>query len=125
MKNLDSLFSTYSLDSASMIRDLGAEKLTQMATAFGNEWSVNIFLPKLKEVNEQAKVGYLYRISALNSLYAIVPILNKEQFTINIAPMILKALKDPVPNVKFTALRLIKKVLKHVDIQIINKHFKQ
>jgi hypothetical protein len=125
MKNLDQIFSSFLLDNASTVRDTGVEKLVTLAQEFKADWIITAFLPKIKEVYDTPKQGYLFRMTALNCFASIIPFVSKEQTLTYICPYIVKGLKDTVPNVKFCALKLIRRISKQMDAQALVKTFKQ
>jgi serine/threonine-protein phosphatase 2A regulatory subunit A len=125
MKNLDPIFSVFYMDNAYTVRELGIEKLALMAQEFKADWILGTIIPKLKEVYDMPKQGYLYRMTVISSFVSIIPFLNKEQSTALIAPILIKAMKDIVPNVRFCALKIIKKASKYMDQQQVAKLFKQ
>ena len=53
------------------------------------------------------KRGYNYRICCLYSLGAVIKHLIKDVTSREIVPILERALKDPIPNVQFTAVRVI------------------
>ena len=125
MKNLDSIFSLFLSDNASQARELGVEKLGQICTEFKADWVINVLIPKLKDIYDQPKQGYLFRMTVFNTFTAIMPVLSKDQIITYISPILLKAFKDVVPNVRFCALKLIKKVSKFIDPQLLAKQYRQ
>ena len=54
------------------------------------------------------KHGYNYRMCCLMSLQQILPYLAKDQITSQVLPIFQKAMKDPVPNVRFTIAKILK-----------------
>jgi len=124
MKNLEGIFFSFLLDNAFSVRELGVEKLASIAQEFKADWVVNVVIPKLKEVNDQPKQGYLYRMTVLCSYVSIISTLSKEQINTYILPTMLKACKDTVPNVRFGVLKIIKKICKFIDPAALQKQFK-
>ena len=49
----------------------------------------------------------MYRICALKSLFAVMPVVQKEKITEVIVPTLVKATTDAVPNVKFCVTKLL------------------
>lgn len=86
---------------------MGISKSHDLGEKFGKDWICSVFLKKVEENYNVEKQGYNYRMCSLNSLRAIMGSISKEQITSSVVPLLLKALKDPVPNVKFTAAKVI------------------
>jgi len=68
-------------ETAAASRELGIKKLGELAEIFKADWVVNNFMPKLYEVYNTEKQGYLYRMCCINSMHVISSSLNKDQVT--------------------------------------------
>lgn len=53
------------------------------------------------------KKGYNFRISSLNSLAAVIEFLTPEDLSGLVIPILLKAMKDNIPNVRFTVPKIL------------------
>lgn len=70
-KNIETIFMLFLVDTASSVRESGVDMLQILAAEFKADWVVNGFLPKAFDVLGKEKVGYLHRISVLNSIAVI------------------------------------------------------
>jgi len=88
---------------------MGIKKAREIAEKFKGEWILNSFIPKVIENYNNDKQGYNYRMCSLCSLQSVMPFLNKEQVSQFIVPLFVKAMKDPIPNVRFCVAKIIHK----------------
>jgi len=107
-KQLEGLFLTYLSNTAASVRDMGVKKARELAEKFKGEWVLATFIPKVIEIYNVDKQGYNYRMCCLSSLYQIIPFISKEQVAHHVIPIFLKAMKDPIPNVRFTVAKLVR-----------------
>lgn len=77
MKNLEPIFMQYATDNAASVRDAGIEKLLLISSEFKADWVINAYLPKATEIMNKEKLGYLYRMTLLNS-YLVIRIFIKK-----------------------------------------------
>lgn len=122
---LESIFMNYFADLAASVRSAGIKKTGELAKLFGSDWVVAKYLKKVNEVYSAEKQGYLYRMCALHSIMVVMPVLQKEQVINHVLPIMLKATKDPIPNVKFSCCKLLVELENFVDPGLISAHFKQ
>ncbi len=106
-KQLESIFMTYLTNTAASVREMGVNKARELAEKFKGDWVVQNFLPKVIENYGIEKQGYNYRMCSLNSCSAVCPFITKDQITQHIAPLLVKAMKDPIPNVRFGAAKIV------------------
>lgn len=52
---------------------------------------------------------------SLNSLHAVMSHISKDQITIQVIPLLLKAMKDPIPNVRFCAAKIVKQARSNIE----------
>lgn len=97
---LSQLLFAFLVDTAAEVRSSIISKIKDLAEAFGGEWAVQTVIPKLNDVFDQDKQGYLYRMSVIKASVALIPSLSKSQITTHIIPILQKAAKDDIPNVK-------------------------
>eukprot|EP00824_Muranothrix_gubernata_P008479 TRINITY_DN2090_c0_g1_i4.p1 TRINITY_DN2090_c0_g1~~TRINITY_DN2090_c0_g1_i4.p1 ORF type:complete len:142 (-),score=24.96 TRINITY_DN2090_c0_g1_i4:23-448(-) len=67
-KNLEAIFIKFLSDMASAVREEGIEQLRLLVEEFKSEWVIHSYLPKMNEAINKEKQGYLYRMTALNSI---------------------------------------------------------
>jgi hypothetical protein len=58
-------------------------------------------MPKVQETFAIEKQGYLYRMNCVKCIGEVASLMTKEQMTHQCVSLIVKALKDTVPNVRF------------------------
>lgn len=114
--DLSSILFTFLVDTAAEVRSSVIEKVQELSESFGADWTIQTVVPKLNEVYDQEKQGYLYRMSVLKTAIAMAKNLNKNQVTTHLIPILQKGTKDDIPNVKITLCRLIPQFIKtHPD----------
>jgi len=77
-------------------------------------------VPRIIENYNVDKQGYNYRMCCLQSLAQVVPLMSKEQVATHVLPIFLKAMKDPIPNVRFTIAKIIQKTKSQIDASIVS-----
>ena len=108
--NLEAIFFQYLDNNAASVRCMGVKKVGDLANdkAFGREWVKTRLIPKAVESYNVDQQSYNYRMCALESLSAIMPVLHEEEVTELVVPTIIKACNDRIPNVQFCVARIIK-----------------
>ena len=123
-KNLKDIFFGFLTDTAASIRGEGIKKLGELSSSFKSEWIVDEVVPKLNEIYDQDKQGYLYRMCVLNSSVEISKTLTKTQINSHVVPIMLKACTDPVANVRITVAKAIKKLVSLPEGSLVGYNFK-
>merc|ERR550532_1548868 len=103
---LEALFLSSLRDSVHAVRQAAIQHLKEIAEAFGSQWTVEHLLPKLMEQYSQAS-GYANRVTTLSVLPQVSGVMTADQIVQFVLPLLIKATKDTVPNVKFCACRMI------------------
>ena len=98
-------------DTAATVRSSVIPTIMKLTDSFKGEWAVLTVIPRLVEVFEQEKQGYLYRMSVIKTAIAIVPHLTKAQASTHILPLLQKSSKDEIPNVKITLVKLLPTIM--------------
>ena len=70
---------------------MGVTKSTELAESFKKEWVMENYVPKCVESYNTDQQGYNYRMCALMSLSAVMPVLQADSITNTIVPTFLKA----------------------------------
>lgn len=109
---LASLLFAFLIDTAAEVRSSIIVKVKELAETFGGEWAIQTVLPRLNDVFDQDKQGYLYRMSVIKAAVALTPSLSKTQIASHIIPLLQKAAKDEIPNVKIALTRLMPSIAK-------------
>lgn len=102
------------------MRDTGVRKAKELAEKFKIDWVMQSFVPRIIENYNVDKQGYNYRMCCLQSLAQVVPLMSKEQVATHVLPIFLKAMKDPIPNVRFTIAKIIQKTKSQIDASIVS-----
>ena len=120
LKHLEGIFISYLSNTAASVREMGIKKSKELAEKFKAEWVMSSFIPRVTEMYNVDKQGYNYRMCCLHSLQAVMMYLSKDQISQQIIPIFLKAMKDPIPNVRFTVAKIIHKMKSNIDSGIMN-----
>jgi len=103
---LEALFLTSLRDSVHSVRQAAIHHLKEIADHFGATWTVDHLLPKLVEQYSQS-VGYANRVTTIHVIPQVAGVMSNDHITQFIVPLLLKACKDGVPNVRFCACQVI------------------
>ena len=106
-KQLEPIFIQYLTNTAASVREMGVIKVGEIAERFRADWAVKDFIPKVVESYNAEQQGYNYRMTAIKSLAAVMPVLQKDQITELVVPIFVKACGDTVPNVQFCVAKTI------------------
>ena len=82
---------------------------------FGSAWIISNLVPKLQSFLGTPKLSYLHRMCIIHSLCVCSSFLDPKQNSELIVPMLLKALKDKISNVRFYTIKLVHKIFKNFD----------
>jgi len=93
-------------DSVHAVREAAIDNMKYVAECFGGTWTVEHLLPQIVEQYSQS-AGYACRLTTMHVLPKISGVLDQDQIGEFVVPMLQKAAKDPVPNVRFYACRTI------------------
>mmetsp|Transcript_22692 Transcript_22692/g.26050 ORF Transcript_22692/g.26050 Transcript_22692/m.26050 type:complete len:238 (+) Transcript_22692:1027-1740(+) len=110
-KNLKEIFFGFLTDTAASVRNEGIKKLGELSISYRSDWVIDEVVPKLNEIYDQDKQGYLYRMCVINAGIEIARSLSKTQINAHIVPIMLKACTDSVANVRITVCKAIKKLV--------------
>ena len=114
--NIEGLFFNYLSDNVSSVREIGIKSLYGLIKQFGNNWVITSLLPKLQNLLNQNNISYLNRMCMIHSIVICAEFLENKQNEEFILPIINKALKDNIPNVRFYTIKLIEKIWNYFDI---------
>ena len=109
---LSSLLFAFLVDTAAEVRTSITAKVKELAETFGGEWAIQTVIPKLNDVFDQDKQGYLYRMSVIKAAIAISGSLSKSQIQTHICPLLIKSAKDDIPNVRITLTKILPTIAK-------------
>jgi len=103
---LSSLFSVWLMDPVFSVRDAFAGSFHRLCTQLGLPWTEANVIPQLKTMLSHK--NYLYRISALLSARSLAEAAGGEFIDTHLVPMVVQLTSDPIPNVRFNAVKTIK-----------------
>lgn len=109
---LEALFLSSLRDSVHSVRMAAIGQLKEIAETFGAQWTVEHLLPKIVEQYSQS-AGYANRVTTLHVLPQVSHVMSPEQISQLIVPLVVKATKDAVPNVRFCACSTIMWIMEH------------
>merc|ERR1711920_1009196 len=112
---LEALFLSSLRDSVHSVRKSAIQHLKQIAETFGSQWTVERLLPKLIEQYSQS-AGYANRVTTLHVLPQVCGVMTPDQIGTYLVPLLIKATKDGVPNVRFCACRNLMWMMEHRDL---------
>merc|ERR1712032_1568488 len=112
---LEALYLASLRDSVRSVRQTAILHLKEITSAFGSQWTVERLLPKLVEQYSQ-NAGYAHRVTTLHVLPQVSGVMTAEQIMQFIVPLLIKATKDVVPNVRFCACRNLLWMMEHHDL---------
>jgi serine/threonine-protein phosphatase 2A regulatory subunit A len=108
---LEALFLSSLRDSVHSVRSTAITHLKEIAETFGPQWTVEHLMPKIMEQYSQS-AGYANRVTTLHVLPHVSSVMTSEQVVQFVVPLIIKATKDSVPNVRFFACKTIHSIMK-------------
>lgn len=123
-KHLREIFFGFLTDTAASVRNQGIVKLGELAVSYRNDWVIDEVVPKLNEIYDQEKQGYLYRMCVINAGIEVSRSLSKSQINAHIVPIMLKACSDSVANVRITVCKAIKKLVSLPEGAAVGSNFK-
>jgi serine/threonine-protein phosphatase 2A regulatory subunit A len=123
-KHLREIFFGFLTDTAASVRNEGIKKLGELANSYRSDWIIDEVIPKLNEIYDQEKQGYLYRMCVINAGIEISRSLSKSQINAHVVPIMLKACADPVANVRITVCKAIKVLISIPEAQPCGSNFK-
>jgi len=112
---LEVLFLSSLRDSVHSVRQAAIHHLKEIAESFGSQWTVEHLLPKIVEQYSQS-TGYANRVTTLHVLPNMAGVMTPDQIVQFIVPLLIKATKDGVPNVRFCACRTIAWIMDNHNI---------
>jgi len=109
---LEALFLSSLRDSVHSVRQAAIQNLKEIAETFGVQWTVEHLCPKIMEQYSQS-AGYANRVTTLHVLPQISAVMTADQVKQFVLPLLTKATKDSVPNVRFCACRVMLELIEN------------
>eukprot|EP00931_Biecheleriopsis_adriatica_P025840 TRINITY_DN15782_c0_g1_i1.p1 TRINITY_DN15782_c0_g1~~TRINITY_DN15782_c0_g1_i1.p1 ORF type:complete len:588 (+),score=127.56 TRINITY_DN15782_c0_g1_i1:84-1847(+) len=113
---LEQIFFVSLFDSVHSVRQAAVLHLPEICKTFGGQWTVEHLLPKLLE-QYSATQGYVSRVTTITAVCQVANELTPEQLAHFIVPVLEKATKDSVPNVRFCACKQILELANNLNSQ--------
>lgn len=110
-------------DSVYAVRTASCEQIRVMFDAFGVEWGIKKLLPSIFDIYEKA-INYLHRmvpVVVIGHVATIIPVETSVEFAL---PILLKACKDPVSNIRLCAARTLEKMIPTLDSTLVQTRIK-
>lgn len=108
LSTLEPMFMSYLKDRIAVVRENGVEKLVGLIQTY-RDWALGKLFVKLVECLNKEN-GYLYRLSAIQSLRALALNIAPETAAEKILPILIKHLSDPVPNIRFLTVKILREI---------------
>jgi len=105
----EAVYMSYLNNTAAAVRETGIIQAEYMGKKFGADWIISNYLPKVVENYNIEKHPYNYRMSCLNSMASMMPLLRADMISEFIVPTLVAGCADKVPNVQFCAGKIIRK----------------
>eukprot|EP00931_Biecheleriopsis_adriatica_P049848 TRINITY_DN2883_c0_g1_i2.p1 TRINITY_DN2883_c0_g1~~TRINITY_DN2883_c0_g1_i2.p1 ORF type:complete len:599 (-),score=119.89 TRINITY_DN2883_c0_g1_i2:41-1837(-) len=105
---LESIVLSSLRDSVHSVRQAAIQKIEEIAQVFSKDpsvksnWTVDHLLPKLVE-QYSTSTGYANRVTTLHVLPQVSSVMSQDQVAQYVLPLVVRATKDSVPNVRFCA----------------------
>ena len=106
-RTLQPIFMEFLTNTAAKVRLMAITQVKKISRSFGAAWATETLIPKAVESFNVEQQSYNFRMCALESLSAVIPVLAPDQVNELILPTLEKAFADKVPNVRFCAARII------------------
>ena len=106
-KYLESTYLLFLKDKVSLIRETGISKIKILIRNFKSDWVTKSLLPEILNLLN-SKSNYIERTTGLYCLQAIAENSSVDYNKEKILPLILKSVKDPVPNIRFIVCKIFK-----------------
>eukprot|EP00392_Amoebophrya_sp_AT5.2_P014077 g14215.t1 len=122
---IESMFMKALKDSVHAVRMAAVAQCAAFCRIFPIEWATGTFIPQVLNEFSQ-KSGHCIRLTVLQTILGLGEVLNAAQVEQLLAPTLLKALADPVPNVKYRACKITHAFCKEsaVTIDYVSKEIR-
>jgi serine/threonine-protein phosphatase 2A regulatory subunit A len=109
-------------DCVYMIRQAAIKNIHKLTIIYGDSWFSKHVFPKLVEYS--ASSNYLTRITVLNTLCTICPVILSEEIKLACLNLILSLAVDPIPNVRLNVCKSLAPYAKVVSQEIFEDKIK-
>ncbi|CAD7945122.1 unnamed protein product [Amoebophrya sp. A120] len=116
-QRIESIFMKALKDSVHAVRMAAVDQCAHFCKHFGNEWATGTFIPTLLNEFSQ-KSGHCIRLTVLQTVVPLGEVLSAAQTESMLGPLLIKALNDVVPNVKYRACKLAPSFCKDTTVTL-------
>lgn len=109
-KLLPLFLATYQ-DQVNAVRMAATRGLQPLAKHLGNAWVRTKLVPKLHELYTAEGSSYLQRITVLYGVQNISTHADHAELAAELLPLLLRATRDPVANVRFVATQIVREAI--------------
>jgi len=95
-------------DSVFSIRQAATKNLSALVKVFGADWAEFSIMPKVLALSEHR--SYLYRLTSISCMSDMSAMMKEATVNEKFLPALIKLCGDPVPNVRFAALKAIAEI---------------
>ena len=110
-------------DAVHAVRTSAAEQIGQIVKILGYDWCIKKLLPQIFALYEQ-NGSYLHRVIPVVVIGNIASLLSQDALVEHCLPLLLKAIKDPVSNVRFVVAKSFEQVIPGVSVTIVEQRIK-
>jgi len=121
-EKLSNLCLTWLGDSVFAIREAAALNVKKLAEVFGTEWAKNNIIPKVLSLYTHP--NYLYRMTTLFCIGQLAPVVGADVTISVMLPLVVRMVKDPVPNIRFNAAKILHGLVPLLDGTVVQSHIK-
>jgi len=121
-EKLSNLCLTWLGDSVFAIREAAALNIKKLAEVFGTEWAKNNIIPKVLSLYTHP--NYLYRMTTLFSIGQLAPVVGADVTISIMLPLVLRMIKDHVPNIRFNAAKTLHGLVPLLDTTVVQGQIK-
>ena len=90
------------------IREAAAQNLVKLVGVYGQAWARSKIVPRV--VDLKSHHHYLYRLTCVLTIEALIPVLHESDAANVLVPVILSLATDPVPNVRFGVAKALERL---------------
>eukprot|EP00743_Colponemidia_sp_Colp-15_P001721 GILK01001880.1.p1 GENE.GILK01001880.1~~GILK01001880.1.p1 ORF type:complete len:597 (+),score=99.77 GILK01001880.1:60-1793(+) len=120
---LEPLFMAGLSDNVYSVRVSAIEELKALADVFGPQWTTSHLLPRVVE-HFYKDQSYLHRMTSVLALPVLASSLSSDDIAQSMLPVLLRAAKDPVPNIRFVVAKTIIKLIPCLDATVLNSQIR-
>eukprot|EP01002_Notosolenus_urceolatus_P014897 NODE_688_length_1855_cov_6.260797_g559_i0.p1 GENE.NODE_688_length_1855_cov_6.260797_g559_i0~~NODE_688_length_1855_cov_6.260797_g559_i0.p1 ORF type:complete len:607 (+),score=144.44 NODE_688_length_1855_cov_6.260797_g559_i0:251-1822(+) len=117
-EKLSDLLIAWLKDRVFAIREAAVEALEKIVKNFGEAWATEALIPRI--LSGKSDRNYLYRTTTLYALRAIGLALTPQTIASHLIPAVLELSRDPVPNIRFVACKILADLIPSLDKPLVN-----